>query len=45
MRVLLLLGSPLKLRRESFQHALVIRIEGLYQFFPWSFRHGRGPIA
>ena len=33
MRVFLLLGSSLKLRRESFQHRLVIQLEGLDQFF------------
>src|ERR1019366_1411799 len=33
MRVLLLVGSSLELRRQGFQHRLVIRLESLDQFF------------
>src|ERR1700744_2854641 len=33
MRVLLLLGGSLELRRQGFQHRPVIRLESLVQFF------------
>src|SRR5258708_12372019 len=33
MWVLLLRGSPFELRRQGFQHRLVIRLESLDQFF------------